>query len=353
MNPFKFGTIVDGPFFTDREEEYETIVHKLDSENHLILISPRRYGKSSLVNKVLTNTNRPYIILDLQQALSTQSFAEMMLKAIFELYPAEKIRHQLSHFRIFPTISTNAVLGTMEVSFAPATNESVILEDVVALLEKVSSPDKRLIVVLDEFQEVLNIQKGLDRQLRALMQRQQGINYIFMGSQESMMAEIFEDKKSPFYHFGTLMHLNRIPESIFKQYVFDRLPDGCDKTSIVDAIFNFAHSHPYYTQQLSAQVWELVYWQHISEDVVEIAILQQVQEHDLDYERIWNNLNRTDRGVISNIVKAKEVLTNRINPTSTTYSSLKRLLKSGIIVREQVYDIEDPFFKYWLVKYLN
>lgn len=353
MNPFKFGTIVDGAFFTDREEEYENIVHKLDSENHLILISPRRYGKSSLINKVLTNINRPSIILDLQQALSTQNLAEIMLKAIFELYPAEKIRHLLTHFRIFPTISTNAVLGTMEVSFAPATNDNVILEDVVTLLEKVSTHDKRLIVVLDEFQEILNIQKGLDRQLRALLQKQKGLNYIFMGSQESMMEEIFEDKKSPFYHFGTLMHLNRIPEPIFKEYVFNRLPDICDKEAIVDDIFRFTHSHPYYTQQLSAQVWELVYWQHIEEGVVEKAIQQQVQEHDLDYERVWNNLNRTDRGVISNIVRGKEVLTNRKNPTSTIYSSLRRLLKIGILVREQTYDLEDPFFKYWLVKYFT
>lgn len=353
MNPFKFGTIVDGAFFTDREEEYENIVHKLDSENHLILISPRRYGKSSLINKVLTNINRPYIILDLQQALSTQNLAEIMLKAIFELYPAEKIRHLLTHFRIFPTISTNAVLGTMEVSFAPATNDNVILEDVVTLLEKVSTQDKRLIVVLDEFQEILNIQKGLDRQLRALLQKQKGLNYIFMGSQESMMEEIFEDKKSPFYHFGTLMHLNRIPEPVFKEYVFSRLPENCDKEAVVSDIFRFTHSHPYYTQQLSAQVWELIYWQHIEDGVVEKAIQQQVQEHDLDYERVWNNLNRTDRGVISNLVRGKETLTNHMSPTSTIYSSLRRLLKTGILVREQTYDIEDPFFKYWLVKYFT
>lgn len=70
MNPFKFGTIVEGKFFTDRVAETAQLEQKLDSENHIVLISPRRFGKSSLVQHVLSQTDRPLIQLDLQYVLS-------------------------------------------------------------------------------------------------------------------------------------------------------------------------------------------------------------------------------------------------------------------------------------------
>lgn len=88
----------------------------------------------------------------------------------------------------------------MDVSFQSGAQEVVLLEDVFNLLERAHSEKDRLIVVLDEFQEIKDISSGLDRQLRSIMQEQKHINYILLGSQESMMTDIFEDKKSPFYH---------------------------------------------------------------------------------------------------------------------------------------------------------
>ena len=75
MNPFKFGTIVEGDFFTDRVEETAVLLQKLDSENHLVLISPRRLGKSSLVQKVLNQSTRPQIQIDMQYVVSVGDFA--------------------------------------------------------------------------------------------------------------------------------------------------------------------------------------------------------------------------------------------------------------------------------------
>jgi len=353
MNPFKFGTIVEQDYFTDRVSETDMLKRKLDGENHLILISPRRFGKSSLVHKVLSEMNRPNITVNMQQVLNVQDFSALLLKEIFKLYPLEKIRHFMTNFRVFPQISTNAMTGTFEVSLMPGTKDDVALEDSFALLEKVSTPDNRLIVVLDEFQEILAIKKGLDKQLRSIIQKQQGLNYIFLGSQESMMTEIFEKKKSPFYHFGQLLHLNRIPENDFRQYIFERLPQENGVSLIVDEILNFTHCHPYYTQQLSSQVWEMMTYDHIVDDVVEKAVGQLVQEHDLDFERLWNSLNRTDRGVLRDMASGKNPMTQRMDPTSTTYSAIKRLLKSGLLIKESGYQLEDPFFTRWLLGFVQ
>ncbi len=353
MNPFCFGSIVENEFFTDRTEELQLLKQRLDSENHIVLISPRRFGKSSLVQKVLTQIQRPHITINLQQVLHVRELAELIVREVCALYPSEKIKHLLSSFRILPTISTNMLLGTIDVTFQPNIKEDVALEDAMNLLSNVSTPEKRLIVVFDEFQEVVQIQKGLDKQLRAIMQKQKGLNYIFLGSQESMMTDIFEKKKSPFYHFGQLMHLNRIPENDFRSYVVDRLPNYVDNSPIVDSIFAFTKCHPYYTQQLSSAVWELMTYPRISEDVVEIAIQQQVREHDLDYERLWNSLNRTDRGVLRQLCFSRNPMTSRLDPSSTTYSSMKRMLKSGLLIKEDGFSIEDPFFNRWLQGYLR
>lgn len=348
MNPFKFGTIVDGDFFTDRIEETALLTQKLDSENHIVLISPRRFGKSSLVQHVLSQTQRPTVQLDLQYVLSVDDFAAQLLRALFKLFPIEKIRHAMSHFRIAPILSTNAITGAMEISFQPMANSAVLLEDAMSLVDKVTNPEKRLIIVLDEFQEVIKIQKGFDRQLRSLMQHQKNLNYILLGSQESMMEAIFEKKKSPFYHFGQVIRLSKIPYDDFLSYITERLPDNSKATA--EEILQFTSCHPYYTQQLSSQVWEMIQYHKVKDGVVPKSIDALVSMHDLDYERLWQNLNRTDRYTLRQLTENKSPIQNRKQATSTSYSSLLRMMKSGLIVKNTNYEIDDPFFRQWIAK---
>ncbi len=348
MNPFKFGTIVDGDFFTDRIEETALLTQKLDSENHIVLISPRRFGKSSLVQHVLSQTQRPTVQLDLQYVLSVDDFAAQLLRALFKLFPIEKIRHAMSHFRIAPILSTNAITGAMEISFQPMANSAVLLEDAMSMVDKVTSPEKRLIIVLDEFQEVIKIQKGFDRQLRSLMQHQKNLNYILLGSQESLMEAIFEKKKSPFYHFGQVIRLSKIPYDDFLSYITERLPDNSKATA--EEILQFTSCHPYYTQQLSSQVWEMIQYHKVKDGVVPKSIDALVSMHDLDYERLWQNLNRTDRYTLRQLTENKSPMQNRKQATSTSYSSLLRMMKSGLIVKNTNYEIDDPFFRQWIEK---
>lgn len=350
-NPFKFGTLVDGEFFTDRVTELESIQRMLDSENHLVLISPRRFGKSSLVAKAVKASGRPSISLNMQNMLSIEDFASKILRELFRLYPLERIRHLMTHFRIAPTVSTNPITNGIDVSFQPVINGIVLLEDAMALLEKVSTENKKLIVVFDEFQEIMNIRKGLDKQLRSIMQEQQHLNYILLGSQESMMTEIFERKKSPFYHFGKLMHLSKIPYEDFRTYVAERLPlKEASQNSVVDDILSFTGLHPYYTQQLSAQVWEMMTYDKLFDNVVSEAVNAIIQAHDLDFERLWLSFNRTDRFIMQSLSSNKNPMQNRQMATSTTFSAIKRLMKAGYVIRTEDYEVEDPFFKIWILK---
>lgn len=351
MNPFKYGTLVQDEFFTDRINELAQVKQLLDSENHLVLISPRRFGKSSLIAKALKEVGRPSITIDLMKVNKVEELASLILKGIFQLYPLEKIKHLLSHFRIAPTVSYNPLTDGWDVTFMPSIAQSMVaLEDALDLLQKVSVPENRMVVVFDEFQECTEIDKGLLKLLRAVMQRQSGLNYIFMGSQESMMEEIFEKEKSPFYHFGQRMSLQKIPYKDFFDYIVDRLPsiEGVEKAAVANEILNFTMVHPYYSQQLAAAVYNQMVYNSTTESVVEVAINLQVQEHSLDYERLWANFKRTDRMILTMLAQQENPLTNRMLPTSTAFSSLKRLIKQGYIIKSETYEIEDPFFGRWI-----
>ena len=354
-NPFKFGTVVENEYFTDRIQELKKIERTLNSENHLIMISPRRFGKSSLVIKAAKETGRPYILLNLQNVVSTEDFAAKLLKAIFKIYRWEKVKHLMDHFRFMPTISTNPMNDGVDISFQPVTNSIILLEDAMETLEKVSSNEKRLIVIFDEFQEILQIEKGLDKQLRAIMQLQNNLNYIILGSQESMMEEIFERKKSPFYHFGLLLRLDKIPYNDFYRYLSERLTNILDNNAekITDEILSLTKQHPYYTQQLASQVWEMVYYESVKDNIVETAIERLIQNHDLDYERLWVGFNRMDKRTLQMLCKKQNPLRDYKTPTSTAYSSIKRMMKQGIIIHTSGYEFEDPFFERWLSNRIN
>ena len=99
-NPFKFGTVVEEEFFTDRQEELQYICRVMDSENHLALISPRRFGKSSLVLKAVKQLKRPYIMLNMQSITSTKDLSNRILESVLKLYPMKNLKVLLRNFRI-------------------------------------------------------------------------------------------------------------------------------------------------------------------------------------------------------------------------------------------------------------
>ncbi len=350
-NPFKFGTIVEDEYFTDKKKEVEYICQFIQSPNHLIIISPRRFGKSSVVAKALHKSGRKNITINLQQVTSVVNLSAKLLREFFKVHPVERVRHLITHFRIIPTISTNALTGSVDVSFQPGVDSNIVLEDVMALIEKAHSDDNRLVIVFDEFQEILDLDSRLDKKLRAIMQNQKHINYILLGSQESMMTDIFEKKKSPFYHFGELMRLGKLPREDFYQYLSSRLehcfPDKC--SVLANEILDYTECHPYYTQQLASNIWQVGMLQPNQEDVVQTAIDNIVNIHSLDYERLWMNFSRTNKWIMQQLATNNKLQTGE-HRTSTIYSALKRMQKYGYVIYSDHYEIEDPFFKEWILK---
>ena len=294
-NPFKFGTIVEAEYFTDRVNEVAYIEQFVKSANHLVLISPRRFGKSSLVAKAVKQSGRKHITVnDICLHFSDQG---------------QRIGQTKAH-----------------------------------------TEQDRMIVVLDEFQEIRDLAPRLDKQLRSIMQEQRHINYILLGSQESMMTDIFENKKSPFYHFGELMRLEKLPREDFHQYLSERLSTCYAKNhaELADRILDYTDCHPYYSQQLAANVWQIGVLQPGTPDPVQRAIDHIVTTHSLDYERLWMNFKRTNKWILQRLASNKPLQYGEYR-TSTIYSALKRLQKDGYVIYSNHYEIEDPFFREWII----
>ena len=135
-NPFKFGTIVEEDYFTDRVEEVAYIEQFVKSANHLVLISPRRFGKSSVVAKAVKQTGRKHITVNLQQATSVSDLSAKLLKEFFKVHPMERVRHLITHFRVIPMISTNPLTGSMDIAFQPGVDGVMLIEDVLTLIER-------------------------------------------------------------------------------------------------------------------------------------------------------------------------------------------------------------------------
>ena len=357
-NPFKFGTVVEEPYFTNRIEEIRFVKSVLCSANNLVLISPRRYGKTSLIFKVLTELKRPFIMLDLQIIISADDLAGQLLKKLFRIYPFEKVKHYLKGFKVIPSININPVTNEIDVSFTPSSTTLNSITDVLGLIGDITKPKNKPVIVFDEFQEITRISKDLDKRLRSLMQFHKNVNYVFLGSQESLIREIFEKKKSPFYHFGQLMNLERIPYAEFENYLVSGLKSVTKNPVIVSKeILEVTKCHPYYTQMLAFTVWELLAEKKDGSNTVSDAVDYIIRVHDVDYERLWRTLNRTEMKILISLVKSKNspmsnlfISESGVGAMSTVFSGLKNLVKKGFLVRMgDDYAFDDVFFGLWIL----
>lgn len=355
-NPFKFGSIVDEPYFATRKKELKQIRSILESRVHLILMSPRRYGKSSLIRKILKEIDRPAIVLDMQVVTSEVDFSEQLMKKICKLNPIQKVKSAVKSFRFIPSVSINPVSDDFNVSFDSAKAADLILEDVLNLSDRISTK-KRPIVVFDEFQEIRKISVHFENRLRSILQHHTNSNYVFLGSQESLIRDIFEQKNNPFYHFGYLFKLSKIPNDEFQQFLAKRFEPVTENFDHISRnILDFTDGHPHYTQRLAFQVWENLAAASEIEEPAASSVKQIIEFHDVDYERWWSGLNRTDMKVMIGLAGSDESPMSqefsrkfKVGTSSTVYSSLKRLLKNGYVVKiKDRYEIDDPFFKRWI-----
>ncbi|MCK4249685.1 MAG: AAA family ATPase, partial [Candidatus Omnitrophica bacterium] len=229
-NPFKYGAIVSGLYFTDREKEIKELITDFINGQHIIISSPRRYGKSSLVLKAMENAKSKGalgIYVDLFRASSKKRFAEIFSTAIARGTQSKISQVGRTLKEIIPNIIPKVVLkgeGEMEFDIEFGNRETDIdslLDNMFDAPQKIAlRKKKRVIVIFDEFQEIANFNgQQLQKVLRAKIQHHQQVTYCFLGSKRQLISELFLKQKSPFYRFGKMIELNKIPRSEMVKFI--------------------------------------------------------------------------------------------------------------------------------------
>ncbi len=370
--PFTFGKIAIKDDFTDRGNEVRRLTSNFVSGTNSILISPRRWGKSSLVARAADvalkkNKRIRFCFVDLNNIRTEEQFYQDLSTSVLKA-SATKIQAVVENARKFmgrfiPNLTFSAGSGTemkigldwKEVRRAPG--------DIIDLPEKIASASgMHFIICIDEFQNISEFEDPLafQKQMRAHWQLHQDVTYCLYGSKRHMMTEVFESPSMPFYKFGDIIFLEKIRTEDWIAFIRKRFSDtgkqiGGDEAGLISAL---ADCHPYYVQQLAQQSW-LRTDNSCSIQTVKDAFTDLILQFSMLFQTLADGLSNTQLNLLKAVLAGVDRLSsqNIINEYQLGTSANVAKIKTALITKE-ILDIKngqlyflDPLFRQWLKSY--
>jgi hypothetical protein len=370
-NPFIFGEIIEEPNFIDRTGELQQLVRDLADGQKVFLLSPRRFGKSSLVALTLLKLRKRQIRTVSLTVSSYSSytqflekFAEKVLRAAG---PWERVKDWVTRFgrNVKPDISFN--MGTGEVSLSLGRGAGFdpvpIAPEVFAMPgELARNAGFRMAICLDEFQQINAFDSGtVENAIRNQVQKQREVGYVFAGSQPSLMREMLSARR-PFHKAGPQMFLDKIPAEEWKAFIARQFGRRGRKVSgdAMERLLATADLIPYDVQRLAHELWdyaELKDQQNLGVSDVEAVTAGLVAGQSTYYELLWEQLAQGQRAVLQAIaargageIYSQAVRTEyRLGPASSVQKALQSLDSKDILDRyKDQYFFLDPLFPRWI-----
>ena len=367
--PFIFGRIATDENFTDREKETEHLVNNFESLINTVIISPRRWGKSSLVQKAADiamqdDKNLKVCTIDLFNVKTEEQFYTALARNLIQETASrweEAVENAKTFFsRLVPKISVGAGPGS-EISIDFDWEEMKSNPDeILDLPERIAeAKGVKIVVCIDEFQNIAEFEDPLffQRRLRAHWQRHRKVSYCLYGSKRHMMMDVFTDSSMPFYKFGDIFFLNKIDTEHFIPFIIERF-SSTGKSITEDAcrkIIALADNHPYYVQQLSQLSWLRTSGQCDVETVVK-AHLSLVEQLSLLFSNLMETLTFQQTCYLHALIAGEKAITSaetmyryHISSATAASRSLKTLIKKDILdSKSGEISFQDPIFEYWL-----
>jgi len=367
--PFLFGKSSDSVNFTDREEETERLEMNFKSLISTTIISPRRWGKTSLVDKVAEkirteNKDIKVCMLDIFSVHNEMEFYEYFAKGILKGTSnrweemAENAKKFLSHLLPKITFSPDA---QAEISFGVGwetlqknPDEILNLPETIAKLKKI-----KVIVCIDEFQSIGDFTESLafQRKLRAHWQHHHNVGYCLYGSKRTMLLDIFSNASMPFYKFGDIIFLQKITNQNWGAFIKKRFEDTGKKITVEQAeyIAKLVDNHSYYVQQLAQQSW-LRTKTSCNRTIIEDSLKCIKNQLSLLFVGQIETLTSTQINFLKATLDGETAFASQENlkkyrlGSSANIKKIKNALMSREIIdiSAQKVDILDPFFKLWL-----
>ncbi len=372
ISPFQFGQVVNKKYFTDRETESKILKDNILAANNTILISPRRFGKSSLVKQVLDGLqpNKDYVTvrLDLTTSRTENSFLENFGQKIIEANSdrtsrwIKKISENLKYIIPMVSYGTGGPGETVSLSFNWVDRRKT-REEILKLPQLMAEQTgKKQIVSIDEFQNIQKYQGSLDFQseLRAHWQHHNHVAYVLFGSKRHMMESIFSDRSAPFYNFGQVMKIGKIAEKHWVPFLTKKFSATAKKISsqYAKVICRWMNQHPESIQFCAHMIWSDASGQITDQHMVQglTRFLNATQIHFLD---IFDDLSNIQINLIKAILSGEEKLTSKATiekyelGTSAGAIKARTSLRNGDIIEnvsEGNYQLINPSFELWFRK---
>lgn len=369
--PFVFGVKVEGDNFTDRKEETRELEANLSHGVNTIIISPRRMGKTSLVEKVIGILDNQQISVVRIDAFGCRcerdfidAFATAVMKATSSRWEDWMENAKLFLSRFVPKISLGQdPLSDFSVSleYNPSNHTT---EDVLQLPEIIAREKGiRIVVCIDEFQQIGEFDDTLafQKKLRSVWQLQSHVTYCFYGSKKHMMENIFLKRSYPFYRFGDIMYLQKISEEDWIAYICERFKATGKhiSTELAQKICQTTACYSSYVQQLAWLVW-LRTDQTAQEDDLNKAIDRLLDSCESLFIQQTENLSGYQMNFLRAIADGvhtsftqQSVLNKYRLGTSANVTRLKKALAEKDLVETtspNYIDFCDPILNLWLKK---
>jgi AAA+ ATPase superfamily predicted ATPase len=368
-NPFVYGETVSGEHFCNRIREIKELVADIINCQNVIIFSPRRYGKTSLIKQVLRKVKAKGILtfyIDLYPAINKRKFIEIYAGAISSGIPGgvrqvvKKIKEYLP--RIIPKLVMEEQSVHFEFEFDRISNISPHIDDLLVAAKKVADQKKKTaVVVFDEFQEIANFDDDeIERKMRSVFQNHRNVSYIFMGSKTHLMRDIFNNPNRPFYKSGKHFPLDKIDSKELSLFAKKKFSDQAIAigNNELNNILNNTECHPYYFQMLCHVLWEICMDSRmITEADIDEAFNILISRESSVYVAIWEELTIKQKNLMVALAKEEypEVFSKKfletygLGPSSSIQKALKKLLNKELVRQENgSYVIYDLFFRKWI-----
>jgi uncharacterized protein len=376
-NPFVYGEVVPAAAFVDRVVELDRLVADLAAAQKVFLISPRRYGKSSLVRHALAAMARRGALtveVTVSSFSSYVAFLEGYARALVaaesrwdraRTWLLEVIRSTRAEIRVAPQSDP---LGSLTVSFPNVRSGrdiSRLAQEVFTLPARLAEARRRTVIVaLDEFQAIAGFNGGsVEHTLRAAVQHQREVGYVFAGSEPSLMERMIGPRR-PFYKAGPVMRLDKIPPDEFAAFIESRFNRSGIRAEpgLGSAVVDLAGNLPYDVQRLAHETWDDVRGagrRRATLDDLHGALRRLLAEQQTMFEALWQRLTLPQRAVLRAVVlqDGRELLSadvrerHRLGGASSVQTALAALLRDDVITRDDNrYAVVDSLLKEWVAR---
>ncbi len=360
QNPFSFSNVVDDPSFCNRDKEQAELIRLIASSQNVLLYSHRRFGKTSLILKVFKQLKGiTPIYIDLYGTTGVPDFIRAALTGISATEPRIKrlmqlVRETITSFGVNFGLDPVTGLPTASPQLAPGRNPAPV-EEVFRLAEAVAAK-KKIAIAFDEFQEVARYGGDFfEKHLRKCIQRHDNIAYIFSGSQKHLITDMFNDSKRAFYRQAASFPLEKIATQAYVDWVMYLYRQDNRKidSQLIRRVVRRCDRHPAYIQEFFHYLWEE---KRLSAAAIDNLERRIIRRRMAEFAYAWDSLTLNQRRALKLIVftggKGLYAVDNLVafgfrTPSQAT-AAIEKLIQREFVVKNGVYQIQDPIFKRWL-----